>query len=464
MTMEELFSLAGGRDGAVELGIHLCAGIEDRAGARGVHGAVRPGNISLGEDGGAALGPAGHVPPAEMGAEELEYVSPEMFWSGREGPAGDVYALGLILYGLINGGRLPFYPPEGEAGPDSRAAAMRSRMQAESIPAPPGCDAGIWAVVSRALSFREEERWPDAAALSRALESCPTAEEAGPAPIAVSEPAPVPIPEPAPEPESAPELEPAAEPAYEPEREAREQTAPAAADKAAAARQARERARARGRRRMGILVGAVALILLLVIILLAKSCSGQGQETEAGGASGAETGGEANMELLDAELLEEVEPPELDGEMNGETELPVIHTEPAAVYTVTAGDLTWEEAEAACREQGGHLAVVHDQAELDALIAQADSQGLKYLWLGASRDADGNWQWVNGDEVDFYPWDSSEPSWRDGYDGAAEDYLMLWNVTFGNHKGWAYNDSRIDPASAYPASYSGSLGYAMQTD
>ena len=64
----------------------------------------------------------------------------------------------------------------------------------------------------------------------------------------------------------------------------------------------------------------------------------------------------------------------------------------------------------------------------------------------------------NGAEVDYYPWDTYEPSKYDGYDGVYEDYLMLW---FRDGR-WAYNDSRNDPVRDYPGMYSGQIGYVCE--
>ena len=68
--------------------------------------------------------------------------------------------------------------------------------------------------------------------------------------------------------------------------------------------------------------------------------------------------------------------------------------------------------------------------------------------------------WLTDEAVSYYPWDEGEPSYQDGYDGTAEDYLLLWY-----HNGrWVYNDSRNDPVGDYPAAYSGRVGYVCEFD
>lgn len=133
-------------------------------------------------------------------------------------------------------------------------------------------------------------------------------------------------------------------------------------------------------------------------------------------------------------------------------------------YTLVVANCTWAEARLKCEELGGHLAVIRNETELNSIISMAEEMGVSYVWLGAQRDASGNMKWVTGESIDYYPWDINEPSYKDAYDGTAEDYLMLWNVSFGKHSGWAYNDSRSDPAGDYPGVYSGKIAYICEFD
>ena len=126
-------------------------------------------------------------------------------------------------------------------------------------------------------------------------------------------------------------------------------------------------------------------------------------------------------------------------------------------YTVIASDLGWTHAQAACREQGGYLAVISSQEEFDQITALADAQGLTRLWVGCRR-VDGELVWETDEEVSYIPWAENEPSYQDGYDGVMEDYLMI----FREGNAWLYNDNRNDPAADYPAFYSGTMGYVCE--
>ena len=127
-------------------------------------------------------------------------------------------------------------------------------------------------------------------------------------------------------------------------------------------------------------------------------------------------------------------------------------------YEVIASDMSWTEARQACLDAGGYLAVVSDEEEFNRIVELVIESGLSRVWVGCHREED-TLVWEKPDEVVYYPWDYSEPSYYDGYDGSIEDYLLLWH----NNR-WVYNDSRDDPVADYPELYSGSLGYVIEYD
>lgn len=119
-------------------------------------------------------------------------------------------------------------------------------------------------------------------------------------------------------------------------------------------------------------------------------------------------------------------------------------------YELVAGTCSWEEANRRCQEMGGHLATVTSQAELDQIIALAEQNDCKYVWLGGytSYDYDGNvfGHWVTGEDFSFQIWGDGQPSRRD-LDDTPEWYIMLWYV----RDMWSWNDQRNDPAAVSKA-------------
>ena len=132
---------------------------------------------------------------------------------------------------------------------------------------------------------------------------------------------------------------------------------------------------------------------------------------------------------------------------------------PFAATRLQVGSASREEAAALCAKEGGHLPVINSQEDFDTLTAEADRQGLVYVWLDAKRGADGVWRTSDGAEVTFFKWLPNEPSAKDT-DGTAENCLMLWK-----YRGvWGYNTIRNDPGSAYVKYYGGKIAVYCQKD
>ncbi len=162
----------------------------------------------------------------------------------------------------------------------------------------------------------------------------------------------------------------------------------------------------------------------------------------------------------DPQKLYETEPSQLP--YGDPTQEPVVISIPTDApvqprYTVVASDLGWTQAQAACAEQGGHLAVISSREELEEIIALAEAQGLTRVWIGCHREND-QLVWENGEESDYYLWAENEPSIWDYYDSVPEDYIMIYRE--GDQ--WFYNDNRDDPARDYPEFYSGTMGYVIE--
>ena len=139
---------------------------------------------------------------------------------------------------------------------------------------------------------------------------------------------------------------------------------------------------------------------------------------------------------------------------------PEVGTEPEPAehsYSFHVEDVSWQDAQAKCREMGGHLVTISDAEELNTVINLAQQNGVEKVWVGCHREND-RLIWENNETVDFYVWGRGEPSYYDGGDHVAEDYLLLWRF----NGAWVYNDSRNDPVRDYPAMYSGQIGYICE--
>ena len=164
---------------AVEVARDLALALE-YAHQRGViHRDVKPANVLLGRDGSIRLADFGLVRQAAAGPSSLTgsgqllgtpgYFSPEQVQgaAGTIGPGADVYGLGATLYAALT--RQPPFVSHSLAG---YAIATVSAAPAPPSKFCPGLDPRIEAVCLRCLEKRPEDRYPSAAALALALETC----------------------------------------------------------------------------------------------------------------------------------------------------------------------------------------------------------------------------------------------------------------------------------------------------
>ena len=63
---------------------------------------------------------------------------------------------------------------------------------------------------------------------------------------------------------------------------------------------------------------------------------------------------------------------------------------------------TWSDAEAHCREEGGHLASVLSEEEQDEVKTAIG--GESYTWIGATKE-EAVWRWSDGSPWGYHKWD-----------------------------------------------------------
>lgn len=138
--------------------------------ARGIiHRDVKPENIFIDAFGRFKLGDFG-VSRAMEGTQGAlsrkgteSYMAPELYRGEDYGASVDVYALGLVMYQLLNGNRLPFLPPAPQpiSFHDRQSAASR-RLAGEALPRPDGTDYSLFVAISRMCALTPASR-PSAA-------------------------------------------------------------------------------------------------------------------------------------------------------------------------------------------------------------------------------------------------------------------------------------------------------------
>ena len=544
--------------------IKLCERVKSDVGAGAYHGGIYPKNISIDDDGNVAIGGASR---ADWAGQELEFLPPELYWNHRPTSASDVYAIGMLLYYAVSGGKLPF---DGEC----RDAQLR-RMGGDDFAIPAAAGRRLGAIIKKATRFKAAERYQSMDELRVMAESClknlylngePSAEtifnknddelsdieRMMVGIIERDEDQPLPEPEPsapqeeppAAEPEETPVPEEDADPAAETEaddapaddfalaaevaREAENNSAelrrptpradggqrvaklyveknpelePVVLSKQPEItpvvqytrnmekeqRRMEEEVKKRRRRPVAVILVLCAVLVIVAIIFNAVIKDLNRSMAALNGAQATDSpAATAQVDAADAQ----------DAEVPVETVLPTEHVVPedellpitpdagvtpyvpgaaeaegdgtAAAETTAAPasgehryeliieDISWTDAQKKCAAKGGHLAVPNDADEFNKLVDLAESEGVTMLWIGGHRE-NGKMIWDDGSTAPYEQWAKGEPSYVDSSDGAAEDYVLLWN-----NRGWYYNDSRNDPCAEFPQWYGGMMAYICE--
>ncbi len=289
------FSLT--RDETLRLGISVCRSLIRCRDFGYIYPNLKPENILFDRKGVCKLGDFGSFSCLEPAKSSIAYkrtqyyAAPEYIVSGKINCTADTYSLGLVLYTLINRGRLPFtepYPLELSIGSFDRS--RECRIAGEAFPAPALYDEDLCRIIGKACARRPEDRYLSPKQMLQDLESAlahqpfgeaefddvySDSEEPAPAPEQPAEAPAAPAPEAEPLPfEEAPvdlrseiaipETAPAAAEA-QPEDGTQEEYVTPAAPKPK--KQRRTRTKPGGRFLLALLLIAVLLVLLIVSVM-----------------------------------------------------------------------------------------------------------------------------------------------------------------------------------------------------
>lgn len=455
---EELCALASG----------ICAAVIDRTAGSEYRGGICPDNISVDENSTVALGPV-----TSGNTDASGFTAPECYRSEKPGSPADVYSIGMLLYYAVSGGKLPFEET------DEPAAALEKLRNGEPFDIPEAAGSELGSIIKKAVSYDPADRYGSVVKLKAALDACiggEACEDADSASHEIestmaailggiseeNEPAEEEVEEDAPAEEETEEDE--TEESTEEELPSEEVERPAVVQLReepnpelepivvakppmqyihAAEREKNIAEKVRRRRRRPIIFILAVCALLVVSALIYGGVSDD---------KPAHTPAPASTPVPST-IVEPIVSPPVESAQPVEPVEPVVkeHT-----YQLYVEDVSWEKAAERCREKGGYLVTIDSEEEFNRIVALTESYGIKMVWIGGRR-VDGTIVWESGETVEFYAWDHGEPSYRDSYDGATEDCILLWY-----HNDWCYNDSRNDPVSYYPAAYSGKIAYICE--
>ncbi len=163
-------------DDVVRLGIHICSALEYCARKQIVHRDIKPDNIFVNEFGDFKLGDFGIARHLEMTAAHLSqkgtsnYMAPEIYRGEAYNGSVDIYSLGIVMYRLLNKGRLPFMPPYPKPiSYEDSENAMSRRLNGEPLPEPATGGKLLADIVRRACSADVNFRYATAAQMKNDL-------------------------------------------------------------------------------------------------------------------------------------------------------------------------------------------------------------------------------------------------------------------------------------------------------
>lgn len=143
-----------------------------------IHRDIKPANIFVDENERFKLGDFGVARTAEktMGGYSKQgtenYMAPEVYLGRPYGATVDIYSLGLVLYRLMNGNRLPFYPAAPKQIEFSdRENALVTRMRGDVMPPPCNASEEFAAIILKACAYDSKNRYRTAAEMLEALKN-----------------------------------------------------------------------------------------------------------------------------------------------------------------------------------------------------------------------------------------------------------------------------------------------------
>ena len=162
----------------IRLGCDICSALEICARRNIIHRDIKPENIFINDFGHFKLGDFGIARKMENMTGGLSqkgtfhYMAPEVINGSKYDARVDIYSLGLVLYRLCNGNRLPFLDTEKQLlSPNERRNANERRMRGEALPAPCEASPALADLILRACAFDPGQRFGSAAEMRRALEA-----------------------------------------------------------------------------------------------------------------------------------------------------------------------------------------------------------------------------------------------------------------------------------------------------
>ncbi len=160
----------------IKLGCDICTALEVCTQCNIIHRDIKPENIFVNRFGHFKLGDFGIARKLENMTAGLSqkgtfnYIAPEVVNSNQYDARVDTYSLGIVLYRLLNGNRLPFMNQDQQfLNANERRQAIDRRVMGEKLPAPCNASPRMAEVILKACEFDPNKRFSSATEMKEAL-------------------------------------------------------------------------------------------------------------------------------------------------------------------------------------------------------------------------------------------------------------------------------------------------------
>ena len=161
----------------INLGIDIAKALEECEKEKIVHRDIKPDNIFINKNDTFKLGDFGLSRKMNKSAAfSLRksagtpfYMAPESLgWANRTDYQSDIYSLGMVMYQLLNDGKIPFVKSMKDFSEIDDA--IERRADGEELQPPKYDEGELWNVIQKACRFKKEERYQKASEMRRDLE------------------------------------------------------------------------------------------------------------------------------------------------------------------------------------------------------------------------------------------------------------------------------------------------------
>lgn len=153
-------------DEVVDFGIQMSEMLETLEAKNIFHGNISPKNIFVTADGRYKIG---GFTDFEGKITDTSFVAPEVYKQENVDYTTDIYSVGIIMYAMCNGGKIPF-----ESDSCDKKNACEERFSGKAVTAPSEGDEKLKSVIVIACQPNNANRWKNASNIKNALTSIKT--------------------------------------------------------------------------------------------------------------------------------------------------------------------------------------------------------------------------------------------------------------------------------------------------